>query len=396
MRILFINTVYAEGSTGKIVDQIAERAEKNGHICMIAHRYEEKGKRYPANVVAVSTWLDCHIHNRLSQMFMLRGVFSKHKTRSFLKKVDKFSPELIHLHNISGNYINLSMLFRYIKKKKIKVVWTFHDCWAMTGCCKHFDMAGCEKWKNGCGHCIQKGKALIDISSYMYRRKRKLFSEIENMTIVTPSLWLAELVRQTQLNAYNIKVINNGIDLDTFKPTESNFRQKYGLESKKLVLGVSFGWGERKGLDVFIKLAESLPNEYKVVLIGVDEKLCEQLPPCIISVGRTADQKELASIYTAADVFVNPTREDTYPTVNMESLACGTPVITFNVGGSPEIIDETCGCVLKRDDVEEMVRQIIRACEQKPFSMNACLERSKRFDMNARFDEYLHLYKELE
>lgn len=395
MRILMINTVYAEGSTGKIINQIEKKAETAGFQCMIAHRYENQGSEYPSNVVAVSTWLDCHIHNRLSQTFMLRGMFSKWKTLCFLKKVDRFAPDMIHLHNISGNYINLSMLFQYIRKRKIKVVWTLHDCWPLTGNCKYFDMAECEKWKYGCGHCIQKGKAIIDISAFMYQYKQKIFSGIEDMTIITPSEWLADLVRQSPLQAFPIKVIHNGIDLVVFKPTESDFRRNQNLISKKIVLGVAFGWGRRKGLDVFIKLANNLPDDYQIVLVGTNDEVDKQLPSNIVSIHRTNNQKELAALYTTADVFVNPTREDNYPTVNMESLACGTPVITFRTGGSPEIIDATCGYTVEREDIEEMMRQIIRVCEKRPFSSNACCEKAKGYSMDDRFEEYIELYKEL-
>ncbi len=395
MRLLLINTVYAEGSTGKIVDQIAKMAENSGIQCMIAHRYERKNKVYPPNVVAVSSWLDCHIHNRFSQLFMLRGVFSKVKTYQFLKKVDSFAPDIIHLHNVSGNYINLAMLFRYIKKNRIKLIWTFHDCWPLTGNCKHFDMIGCEKWKYGCGGCVQKGKAVIDISSLMYRYKKKMFSNIENATIVTPSQWLADLVRHSPLQCYPIKVINNGIDLNVFKPTVSNKSQSLKKTGMKTVLGVAFGWGRRKGLDIFIELAKRLPGDYQILLVGVDSQTDEELPANIISVCKTADQRELAAIYTAADVFVNPTREDNFPTVNIESLACGTPVITYSTGGSPEMVDETCGCVVERENIEAMTKQIIRVCEKKPFSEKACLKKAKQYDMNDKFNEYIQLYKEL-
>lgn len=395
MRILMVNTVYAVGSTGKIVNQIAQKAEKSGAQCMIAHRYENKEKQYLPNVVPVGSWLDCHIHNRLSQMFMLRGVFSRWKTFLFLKKVTRYNPDIIHLHNISGNFINDFMLFRYIKKHRIKVIWTFHDCWPLTGYCKYFDMAGCDRWQNGCGHCLQRGRSLVDLSALMYKRKQKMFSGIQDMTIVTPSNWLAGLVQRSPLRIYPIKVINNGIDLGVFKPTNSCFRKEHGLEGKKVVLGVSFAWGERKGLDVFITLAYQLPKDYRIVLVGTTDEIDKRLPTNIISIHRTNNQQELAAIYTAADVFVNPTREDNYPTVNMEALACGTPVITFRTGGSPEMIDGTCGFIVERDDEEMLKDKIIEACENRPFSREACCQKSQTFDMNDRFDEYVQLYKEL-
>lgn len=395
MRILLINTVYGVGSTGKIVKQIAGRAQQCGHDTMTAHRYETADVQYPANTVAVSSWWDCHVHNRLCRLTMLRGCFSARKTRRFLKKAAQFSPDLIHLHNINGNFIHLGMLFRYIKRTKAKVVWTFHDCWPLTGSCKHFDGIQCGKWETGCGNCPQKGQALVDLSAVMYRHKQKMLAGIEDLTIVTPSQWLADLAGRSYLGNYPIRVIHNGIDLSVFRPTRSTFREDNGLAGKKLILGVAFDWGRKKGLDVFTELAARLPQEYRIVLVGTNDAVDAQLPANVISIHRTNDQKELAAIYTAADVFVNPTREDTYPTVNMEALACGTPVVTFRTGGSPEIIDDTCGCVVERDDIDSMLRKIQCICENGMYTEEACLERAKLFDMNDRFDEYIQLYEEL-
>ncbi len=395
MRILMINTVYAVGSTGKIVKQLAEKAEHHGFECMIAHRYEDKKVYYPPNVVSISSWWDCHVHNRISRVSMLRGFFSKKKTLLFLKKVKEFKPDLIHLHNIHGNFINLGMLFRYIKKNRIKVVWTFHDCWPLTGNCKYFDMVECDKWKTGCGQCLQKGKSFIDISAFVYKHKQKLLKGIENMTIITPSVWLADLVRQSPLREYPIRVIHNGIDLNVFYPVNNNFKEEYGIVGKKMVLGVAFDWGKRKGLDVFIELASCLPDDYQIVLVGTNDFIDSILPKNIISIHKTNNQEELAAIYTAADIFVNTTREDNYPTVNMEALACGTPVVTFCTGGSPEMIDENCGCTVECDNVDLMVQQIINICENQLYSKEACLEKSKTHNMNDRFNEYIQLYEDL-
>lgn len=216
------------------------------------------------------------------------------------------------------------------------------------------------------------------------------------MTIVTPSQWLADLVKVSYLKDYPVKVIYNGIDLTIFKPTESNFRERYGIPAeKKILLGVAFGWGKRKGLDVFMELANRLDKEtYQIILVGTDDAVDAQLSKSIISIHRTQDQRELAEIYTAADLFVNPTREEVLGLVNVEALACGTPVITFKSGGSPECIDETCGSVVACDDVDKLEIEIMRICSDNPYSKEACLERAKAFDMNERFDEYIKLYEE--
>lgn len=216
------------------------------------------------------------------------------------------------------------------------------------------------------------------------------------MTIVTPSQWLAGLVKQSFLKDYPVKVINNGIDLSVFKPMESDFREKYGIRKSDFVLlGVAFGWSTRKGLDVFIELTEKLPENYRIILVGTDDKADKQLPKSIISIHRTQNQTELAEIYTASDVFVNPTREDNFPTVNMEAIACGTPVITFNTGGSSECIDETCGSVVPCDDIDELEKEIKRVCLERPYIFDMCIKRAKFFEKNTKFKEYIDLYTKI-
>lgn len=291
----------------------------------------------------------------------------------------------------------MPLLFKYIKAHSIPVIWTLHDCWAFTGHCPYFDMAECTKWKTGCYSCPKYKEyptTILDNSKFMYRLKKKWFSGVKNMNIITPSQWLADLVKQSFLKDYPVKVINNGIDLNIFKPVKSDFRKKHRINNDDyMLLGVAFGWGERKGLDVFTTLAKNLADNYKIVLVGTDNEIDKLLPPNIISIHRTQNQAELAEIYTAADLFINPTREENYPTVNMEAIACGTPVLTFDTGGSPEIPDETCGAVVPKNDIEAMQREIIRICKNKPYSSEACIERAKKFNMNDRFMEYIKLYK---
>lgn len=398
MKILQINTVYPNGSTGKIAHELYNLCKRNFIECRVAYRYAENNSEF-SDTITTSSWLNCHLHNRISRYTMLQGIFSYFHTLRFLKKVSEYKPDVIHLHNLHGSYINIPLLFGYIKKNNIKVVWTLHDCWSFTGYCPHFDMIGCDKWKTGCYSCPQYRdypKSLFDNSKFMYRLKSKWFTGVENMTIVTPSKWLASLVKESYLRDYPVKVINNGIDLNIFKPTESDFRKKYALENKYVVLGVAFGWGKRKGLDVFIELAKRLDKEkYKIVLVGTDDNVDRLLPENIISIHRTQNQTELAEIYTAADVFANPTREENYPTVNMESIACGTPVVTFNTGGSPEIIDKGCGTAVAKNDTGAMYNEIIRICATTSYSEAACLEKAQSFDKNIKFKEYISLYEEL-
>ena len=232
----------------------------------------------------------------------------------------------------------------------------------------------------------------FDRSRFLFEKKKELLQDLD-LTIITPSQWLANEVKQAFLHNYNIKVIHNGIDRHIFSPQESDFRKKYGCEEKFILLGVAFDWGPRKGLDVFIDLSKRLDDHFQIVLVGTNDTVDQRLPKNIISIHRTQDQNELAQIYSAADLFVNPTREENYPTVNMEALACGTAVLTFCTGGSPEIPDPTCGAVVQKDDLDSLFREIIRISCEMPFTREACVERAKAFDQTLRFAEYVDLYQ---
>ena len=322
------------------------------------------------------------------------GFNSKKETKRIIDEINASSPDIVLIHNIHGHDCNLRMLFSYFKENKIKLFWVFHDCWAFTGYCTHFTFVKCDKWKKECRNCPQRKQYswFLDRSSYLYQQKKILFSNLD-LTIITPSQWLADLVKQSFLKNYPIQVINNGIDLQVFKPISSNFRQKYNIsEDKYILLGVAFDWGMRKGLDVFVELSKRLDkNKFQIVLVGTDDSIDKMLPNSIISIHRTRDQNELAEIYSAADLFVNPTREENYPTVNMESIACGTPVLTFRIGGSPEILDEKTGYIVDCDDIDEMERQIIRICKENVFSIDDCVAKAKLFDKDLRFKEYIDL-----
>lgn len=398
MSIFEINSCNV-GSTGGIMLSIAKAARVAGlpvkTCCAYSRTNWPKQDKY---TLFIGNRISRNIH-LFSGMFLgISNCLSIISTCLFLRKIKKQGCTLLHLHNLHNSYINLPLLFRFIKKNHIPVIWTLHDCWSFTGRCPHFVMTKCDRWQKGCHDCPYPKKSYpqsyIDTSRMMWKFKCNWFTGIENCIIVTPSQWLADLVKQSYLKDYPVKVINNGIDLSVFKPIESSFREKYGLTDKKVVLGVAFGWGKRKGFDVFVELASRLSDDYRIVLVGTDDNVEKQLPAKIISIHRTQNQKELAEIYTAADVFANPTREENYPTVNMESIACGTPVVTFRTGGSPEIPDETCGSVVDCDDIDAMEIEIRRICEEKPYSVEACLKRAKSFDMNDRFKEYVDLYKE--
>lgn len=397
MRLLEINSV-PYGSTGKIMFSIADLAENMGVqvLCFTGFSWHKSDNK---NWRLVGSLPEKTFHMYMDRLTGLHGCFSFFSTLRFLKKIKKFSPDIIHMHNLHGWYINFPLFFRYIKKYNIPIVWTLHDCWAVTGHCPHFSMINCDKWKNECSSCQlykEYPKSIFDTSKIMYRLKSSWFTGIKNMTIVTPSEWLSGIIKQSFLNEYPVEVINNGIDLEIFKPTKSDVRKRLGLnDADKIILGVSLGWDNKKGLDVFIELANRLDSSYRIILVGTDDLTDTLLPESVISIHRTSNQKELAEIYSEADVFVNPTREDTFPTVNIESIACGTPVITFNSGGSPEILDEVSGFVVETDDIDDMVKKIICVCEKSLLFSDPCLDRAKLYNKDDRFMEYYELFRRI-
>jgi len=392
MKIAQINATCGIGSTGKICVSISQLLSQNGVDNYIL--YASGQSDYPFGIKYMCDW-EIKAGALESRVLGNYGFDSSYATKKLVSILQSIDPDIVHLHNLHGHNCNLEILFTYLKNAQKKIYWTFHDCWAFTGHCSHFTMAKCEQWKSDCSYCPipHEFSWFFDTSSKLFEKKKRLFQGLD-LTIVTPSQWLADLVKQSYLKDYPVKVIYNGIDLSVFQPTPSNFREKHGIAAdKKLLLGVAFGWGKRKGLDVFCDLAKRLDDNYQIVLVGTDNSVDQRLPLNVISIHRTENQRELAEIYTAADVFVNPTREDNFPTTNLESLACGTPVITFDTGGSPEAIDETCGSVVPCDDVDELEKEIRRVCTEKPYPCEACLERAKAFDMNARFEEYVKLYQ---
>lgn len=384
-------------STGNIALNIAKEARKSGYKVYTFCNLRKEALKYKYNdQIFYGKWLERIISERLSYITGFRDHFNIFSTLDLIKKLKEVKPDLIHMHVLHDNFINYRILFNYLKSINIPIIWTFHECSAFTGQCPYFDMVGCDKWKTGCYNCpqihIQPKSLIFDTTRKMWNYKKECFTSLNDLTIITPSIWLEGLVKQSFFNSYQIMTINNGIDLNRFKPTESDFVNKYNLSNKYIVLGVANFWNKRKGLDVFIKLAEKLPSNYQIVLIGTNDNIDKLLPNNILSIHRTYNQEELIKIYSCADLFANPTREENLPTVNIEALACGLPVLTFNTGGSPEIIDKTCGSVVDKNDIDAFEREIIRICEHKPYKKESCISRSKLFDMQETYKKYIELF----
>ena len=395
MRVVGINSV-PYGSTSKIMFSVLDTAKKYGweSLSTTGFSWVRCNRK---DYFVTSGFAAKAVHMFLSRISGYHGVFSIVSTMRLIKRIKDSQADLIHLHNLHGWYINLPILFNYLKRKRIHVVWTLHDCWSFTGHCPHFSMIYCNKWKTGCFQCPQYRKypqSYVDRSKIMWKMKKKWFTGLNDMVIVTPSQWLFSLVKQSYLKGYETKVINNGVNLSVFKPCYSSFRDDYKIENQFMILGVAFEWGNAKGLDVFVQLANELEDRYRIVLVGTDDYIDKILPKNIISIHRTQNQEELAKIYTAADVFVNPTREEVFGLVNVEALACGTPVVTFDTGGSPECIDSSCGFVVPYNNVEAMQNSIENICINQPFLEDACIKRANKFSAEKQNLEYIRLYED--
>lgn len=398
MKVVLINALDM-GSTGKIMLNIAETCRKQGIEAYTFSGTRKHSINNSSNHTVIESWWQCYAHMKIGAFTGRNELLSTMSTKRMINRIERIHPDVINLHVMHGSYLNIKVLFRYLKSLDIPIVWTFHDCWAFTGRCPHFMITNCQKWVDGCHNCIYpKNKypvSYIDTTRKMWRLKKELFTSLGNLTIVTPSRWLASLVGKSFFRTIPVNVIPNGIDLCAFSPVVSDFREKHGIVDKKIILGVAFSWNESKGLDVFIELSKKLDSRYAIVLVGTDENVDKILPDRIISIHKTQSKRELAEIYTAADLFVNPTREDNLPTVNIEALACGTPVVTFDTGGSSEIIDSSCGISVEKNNIESLLNSIEIASDSTVYSVQNCTNRAKKYDKDSCFEDYILLFKAL-
>lgn len=399
-KLLQINTALNWSATGKIAEQIIVLAKSLGWDCYTAHGARYVYGKSAAQDISTDFKLNDYWDAANTMFWGEHGLGSKRVTKNLIRAIDKVNPDIIHLHNVHGYYLNYQILFGYLARSRAKVVWTLHDCWAMTGHCTHFDEIGCEKWKTQCYDCpllhTSYKSWFFDRSPSNYKRKKTAFTSVKNMTIVPVSEWLERIVKQSFLKNYPRQVIRNGVDLSIFRPTESELRRKLQIDDDKAVLlGVASGWGRSKGLEDFCRLGEI--NKFQVVLVGVSEKVEKQLLPSIIAVRRTTNQQELAAYYTMADIFVNPTHSDSFPTVNLEALACGTPVVTYRTGGSPEAIDENTGMAVEKGDFQALKSAIEVILQKGKGSYSEfCRKRAEQhFNKDERFADYIRLYEKI-
>ena len=400
-KLLQINITANWGSHGRIAEDIGRLAQKNGWESYMAYGRWANPSQLP--LIKIGHMVDEYLHGVQSRLLDNHGLASKKVTKKLLDEIDAIKPDLIHLHNIHGYYLNYPMLFEYLAKNDIPVVWTLHDCWPMTGHCAYFTYVQCEKWKTGCQQCNHKSTYPISLlrqrSASNYVLKEKHFTSCKRMTLVPVSQWLADIIGETFLSKYPIKMIHNGVDLNVFRRPNHpiNVFEKY--KGNYVILGVNSKWDSRKGLPDFIQLRKLLDSRYTIVLVGLSKPQIRKLPKAIIGIERTNSVSELAEYYAAATVFVNPTYEDNFPTANIEAMACGTPVITYDTGGSPEaIVEGMTGFVVPYGSVDSLARIIKDTAETGTFESmrSSCRQRAEQcFDKNSRYQEYMDLYRSM-
>lgn len=404
-KLLLINVSANSGSTGRIAEEIGQTAISRGYDSYFA--FGRIGRESKSSLIRIGNDWDIRWHGLESLLFDNHGFGSRKATKQFIKEIERIQPDVINLHNIHGYYLNEEILFEYLAKMDIPMVWTLHDCWPFTGHCSYFDRYHCEKWKSGCHHCPNsKGypKSLFwDRSKTNYERKKELFNKPKRITFVAVCNWMANNVKDSFLGGYPVETIYNGVDIETFRPRfkglngSNSMKAKLGIhENVKVVLGVASTWDRRKGLDDFVKLRTMMNDEYAIVLVGLNDKQIAALPGGVIGIKRTESVDQLAELYSLADVFVNPTYVDNFPTTNIEALACGTPVVTYRIGGSPEAIDEKTGMVIAQGDVEQLRAEVEHFAINKTCYSMACRKRAVEcFNKQDRFNDYVDLFDNL-
>lgn len=416
-KLLQINPVLRTStSTGRIMKEIGELAMANGWESYVAYSKGRDGLPGSTSIpVPVGNKASVVWHGLQTRILDRHGLGSVLATKRFIEDIRRIGPDIIHIHNIHGYFLNYRILFDFLSHSGIQVIWTVHDCWLYTGHCYHYMYAGCDRWKTGCGHCPQRGKfprsLFADRSARNFRDKRDAFCSMpeDRLTIVPVSDWMRSEMSESFLKDYRFQVIHNGIDTDVFSPQpalESEVRRCYGLGDRHVIFGIASIWSEEKGLNDFVEMAARLDSDEVIVLVGMDRKqLDDVLSRCgrtalgdrMVAVKRTADVHQLAGLYSTADVLVNPTWQDNYPTVNLEAISCGTPVVTYRTGGSIEAVAGDTGFVVEQGDIEGLV-DAVRRVETlgKAHFMDACRSRAvKEFRKEDRYAEYIELYERL-
>lgn len=392
MKVYVINVVCGTGSTGRIVKDVYHLLSANGDQCRVA--YGRGNAPEDIDSYKVGCRMDMYKHAFLSRLTDKQGFFSKEATKKLIKDIQEYAPDIIHLHIVHGYYLNIEMLFDFLRMYSKPVIWTLHDCWSVTGHCTHFSRVACDKWIEGCSECPQikeyPSSLFFDNSEENWIHKKQIFSGL-NMTIVTVSEWMKGIVSKSFLNEYSIQTIYNGLDLKVFKPTESSFREEYKLVDKRIILGVANVWTASKGMDDFLQLADIIDDRYIIVLIGVTEKQKKKLKGNMIGIKNISDSKYLAGIYSTADVFVNTSVEETMGMTTIEAIACGTAAIVYDATGIPEVLADMPEMIVSPHDISRVKELVEYICETG-IDRDRLFRIAEKFDKWKRFQEYINLY----
>lgn len=406
-KLLQINPVVRiSTSTGRIMQEIGELAMANGWESYIAYSRGRDGiKPCQSQLVPVGDKWSVRWHGVMTRLFDRHGLASTRATKAFIEEIKRIGPDVIHIHNIHGYFLNYRMLFDYLASANIPVIWTVHDCWLYTGHCYHYAYAGCDKWQTHCTHCPQKtafpASYLVDRSSQNFTDKRDAFNGVPKslMRFVTVSHWMRDEMSRSFLKGYDYQVIHNGIDTEVFAPCDTTIvKQKYGLEGKRhILLGVASIWSDEKGLSEFKYIASQLKEDEALVMVGVSEEVRASLPKNIVAISRTENIQQLAQLYAASDVFINPTWQDNYPTVNLEAIACGTPVVTYRTGGSIESVTPDTGLVVEQGDKEGLLKvaRVVASRGKEYYALRCRAYALANFRKEDRYADYLRLYDEM-
>lgn len=398
MRILQINCIANSCSTGRIAEQVGELAQQEGWESYIA--YGQYAYTSSSKLIRIANKFDLGIHFIETRLLDRHGLSSRLATKRLIKKVKEINPDIIHLHNIHGYYLNYPILCDYLISSGKPVVWTMHDCWALTGHCAYFDTANCERWKSGCFQCPLKSiypkSIFADRSQKNYIQKTQWFTALDNLTIVAVSGWLNDIVKQSILKEKRLELIHNGIDIKRFHPVE-NVDNHYHFQGKKVLLGVVASWTVEKGFYDFISLSKHISDEYCIVMVGVNDSMKKKLPHNIIGINKTENLETLSQLYSRALVLLTLSHNDTFPTTNLEALACGTPVITYPTGGSPEAVDDKTGFVVEAGDFDKVIEaiKIIDTNGKAYYSQNCRTRALEYFDKDKQLAKYIELYKSI-
>ncbi len=393
-----INTV-PTGSHGRLMDDLRRASEAAGFETMLA---VGRGADGHDRAVPIGTRRDVRLHGLLTRAFDAHGRGSRRATEAFVDALRLFRPDLLHMHNLHGYYLHIETLFRYIRESRVPTVWTLHDAWALTGHCSHYMRVGCDRWRTCCHGCPQKreypASLWLDASRRNYQVKRSAYQHQPNLTVVSPAQWLFDALEASILRDARRVLIPNGIDLSLFSPArDETMRARYGVApGQAMLLAVAAPFDERKGFSDALRIAESVGGRVRLVMVGLTDRQLRGLPAHVTGIRRTDGPEALVALYGEADCLVNPTYEDTYPTVNMEAIACGTPVAAYRVGGCADQIDGTVGAAVTPGDFRALADAAMTLARAKPRVTAACRARAEQyFDRRHAIASYIALYREM-